>query len=407
LRDVVARVIRDFAHLAFAIARGRTTSQRVLKQYSTEVIGRHCFLPARLPFDTCLSIDHTGRLGRSRYFYLIARFLSSEDYPIGILMRRPYLVSFRTYLRSMDPYARLAFKHEHAQFIYLVPSEAARMTLIHDGSDSRLIDYKWRKIITLDEDIAAIPNKTELSILMPYPMHPLIYAANPSIEPLRHSNKSIRLFFSGNANPQIYREEWNLICKRFRMLNRVEVIDAVLGLPDHLVWRLNSQGELTQVLSQKCLDRVVLALSDDGVGVEQSGWLKTLSRCDVFLAPPGVFMPQCHNIIEAMAVGCIPLTNYADWFSPPLVDGVNCFRFHGGKELQERIASILATDQAALNAMRQRVVEYYDRHLAPKGFLERLRAHTGSQIRLYVNTERDDILKRVHKGSALRNVPTF
>jgi hypothetical protein len=124
----------------------------------------------------------------------------------------------------------------------------------------------------------------------------------------------------------------------------------------------------------------------------------------VFLAPPGFQMPQCHNIIEAMAVGCIPLTNYADWFSPPLTDGENCFRFHDRKDLQERIASILATDQAALNAMRRRVIDYYDRHLAPKSFLERFRAQQASEIRLYVNTDSEAILKRVHETSVMRNV---
>ena len=77
------------------------------------------------------------------------------------------------------------------------------------------------------------------------------------------------------------------------MLNRAEVLDAVLGLPHHRVWRLNGQPELMRALSQKCLDRVVIALSSgDGLIkiVVDSDWLKTLSRCDVFLAPPGVSM---------------------------------------------------------------------------------------------------------------------
>ena len=68
-------------------------------------------------------------------------------------MRHPYLVGLRTYLRNMDNYARLAFRHQHAQFIFHVPNETAKITLIHDGSDPRLTNYKWRRIITLDRDI--------------------------------------------------------------------------------------------------------------------------------------------------------------------------------------------------------------------------------------------------------------
>jgi glycosyltransferase involved in cell wall biosynthesis len=366
------------------------------------VLGRHYFLPTRLQFDTCLSIGDIG----DRYFYLLVRFLSSDDHPIAVLMPQPHLVDLSTYLFKMDPCARLAFRHEHAQFIYRVPSETARITLIHDGSAPHLLDYKWQKIITLDKDIAAMPKETGASILMPYPMHPLLYAADPSIESLRQANKSIRLFFAGNINPGTY--QFNSICRRFGILNRVEVIDAVLGLPDHHVWRLHSQAELTEALVQKCLDRVVLALSDgdgtQGCRINPSTWLQTLSQCDVFLAPPGNWMPQCHNIIEAMAVGCIPLTNYADWFSPRLINGVNCFQFRDRQELQGCIFKILSMDEAALDRMRRRVIQYHDRYLAPRGFLERLRALQGSEIRVYVNTESKDMLKRVHAGSALRNV---
>lgn len=370
-----------------------------LRRYFVDIIGGRCLWPKRKPFDTCLSLRDFG----DRYFYLMLRFLSSEDYPIGVLMPRPYLVGPRTYLHGMDGYARLAFNYEHAQFIYRIPKATANMTLIHDGSDQRLTDQPWGKIITLDHDVSVVPNEYEPWMVMPYPMHPLAYADSHSIGELRQNARSIRLFFAGNVDRLAYTDTDNsmrVIGDRFGMMDRVEVIDAVLRLPDGRIWRLKGQSELTRALTQGCRDRIVLSLKGE-CHVMHSEWLKTLSRCEVFLAPPGNSMPQCHNIIEAMAVGCIPLTNYIEWLSPPLTDGVNCFQFRDEKGLRKRVFEILGADELSIASMRRHVIEYHDQYLAPESFLQKFRAQQVSRMRLFANTEREDVLKCVHAKSVL------
>ena len=49
-----------------------------LRRYFVDIIGGRCLWPKRKPFDTCLSLRDFG----DRYFYLMLRFLSSEDYPM-------------------------------------------------------------------------------------------------------------------------------------------------------------------------------------------------------------------------------------------------------------------------------------------------------------------------------------
>ena len=39
--------------------------------------------------------------------------------------------------------------------------------------------------------------------------------------------------------------------------------------------------------------------------------LDALAKADFFLACPGVGMPLCHNLIEAIAAGAIPILQYA------------------------------------------------------------------------------------------------
>jgi hypothetical protein len=102
-----------------------------------------------------------------------------------------------------------------------------------------------------------------------------------------------------------------------------------------------------------------------------------------------------------MAVGCIPLTNYAAWFSPPLQDGVNCLEFHDRPGLMSRIREVLSADAATLAPIRRGVIDYYDRHLAPAAFLSQVRATSANRLRLYVNTEEPRILEAVRWESVL------
>jgi len=129
--------------------------------------------------------------------------------------------------------------------------------------------------------------------------------------------------------------------------------------------------------------------------------LETLSRCDVFLAPPGVFMPLCHNAVEAMAVGCIPLTNYADWFTPRLMHMRNCIEFTDEDDLVEKAKMVLKMEPERLAAMRANVIDYYDRFLDPDRFLDRLVAHPARTLTVFMITERRSIWERVGEDSVL------
>ena len=56
-------------------------------------------------------------------------------------------------------------------------------------------------------------------------------------------------------------------------------------------------------------------------------WLEALAKADFFLACPGVLMPLCHNVIESLVAGAIPILQYGSYLSPRLEDGINCLAF--------------------------------------------------------------------------------
>jgi hypothetical protein len=88
-------------------------------------------------------------------------------------------------------------------------------------------------------------------------------------------------------------------------------------------------------------DRFVL-IDTSRFSVPADEWLQTLADADYFLAPPGYAQPFCHNIVEAMAVGTIPITQYGAFFSPPLRDGEECLAFDSLPALSAALRRVLA-----------------------------------------------------------------
>ncbi|MGD9562029.1 MAG: glycosyltransferase [Pyrinomonadaceae bacterium] len=101
-------------------------------------------------------------------------------------------------------------------------------------------------------------------------------------------------------------------------------------------------------------------------------WFALLSKSDFFVAAPGTVMPFSHNIVEAMSVGCIPITEYGDFFTPPLVDQAAHLAYRGKADAVRVIREAIDLDQARISAMRETVLAYYDAHLDPESVIQSL-----------------------------------
>jgi hypothetical protein len=111
---------------------------------------------------------------------------------------------------------------------------------------------------------------------------------------------------------------------------------------------------------------------DDQPRIGETHWLSTLATSDFFLCPPGYVMPMCHNTVEAMAVGAIPIINYPEWFDPHLEHLQNCIAFDEKGDLLAKLNEVLAMDAGQIARMRQRVIAYYDQCLAPERFVRKI-----------------------------------
>jgi len=369
-------------------------------RYLREVIGAHVLRPRRADASTYI---HSSRQG-NRYFYLTLRFLTGADRYGAVLTRKPWIVGLSTYTRRMDTYGRLVYRHPHAGFRRRIPRVTQDKIFVHDGQAPELVARDWGKIIRLEYDVSLAPPENGAWMVMPYPMHPLVYASDRDRDcrRLRAGPRSLRLFFAGNVDAQAYTSSSSMraVRARFDMLDRARVISTLeTGLGD-AVQRVSDPAALNRCVAKGAGAEAVLAI-DPGFRIGLDRWLETLSRCDVLLSPPGVFMPLCHNAVEAMSVGCIPLTNYAAWFTPRLTHMENCIEFTDEADLVRKARMVLEMDSSRIAEMRANVAAYYDRYLDPDRFRERVFAHPAKSLTLFVITERRSTWERVDADSVL------
>ena len=98
-------------------------------------------------------------------------------------------------------------------------------------------------------------------------------------------------------------------------------------------------------------------------------------------------MPHAHNLIEAMSVGTIPITNYHSYMRPTLTPDGNCLAFSTVEELDRVINRALRMSAAEIQRLREGVISYYDQHIEPESFGKKLVERSASISELVVNDE--------------------
>ncbi len=197
--------------------------------------------------------------------------------------------------------------------------------------------------------------------IMPYPMHPHTLARLTSIDlsTLRMNDSRRGIFFAGRL-----KASYSHVHSDFGVLNRLQIVDS---LRRHFADQV--QNHIHDAHDPN--DIVLVDAKTQGLSPDQ--WLPTLANYNFFVCCPGVCQPMCHNAVEAMSVGTIPLIEYADRFTPGLVDGVNAICFRGERGLIEAVHRIQNLDDSDIRRMRQNVIHHYETHLRGDRFLAKLR----------------------------------
>ena len=112
-----------------------------------------------------------------------------------------------------------------------------------------------------------------------------------------------------------------------------------------------------------------------------------LTKFDFFLALPGIIIPQCHNLIEAMSAGCIPVLHscYAKLLVPNLEHGVNALIYNDLDELNVLILSGFLLSEKEVLKLRLNCINYYKINLTPMQVVSKIEKNKFSKI--YIQAE--------------------
>ena len=215
-----------------------------------------------------------------------------------------------------------------------------------------------KKSINLSHDYFYALSKKELRHkIIPMPMHPLIYQKNVKNTGDNYTNKVV--FFAGNVSHRHYRRKqiFDNVIPRYNVLKHIKNFNnciVVKNSGDEIIAYQNA-NQLFYVI----YERHIYALS-------QKEMFKELSKSSFYLALPGVTMPLCHNIIEAMYCKSIPVLQdiYADMFPTPLVNGINCLTYNTKEDLLEISNNIERMSFNEIKVMKNNVEKYYRQYLS-------------------------------------------
>jgi hypothetical protein len=257
---------------------------------------------------------------------------------------------------------------------------------------------KWKGALNLEFDLSRRKDELIDPLYVPFPDRSIGWLSH-EIKKNRNQRKKIRVLFSGAYLG--YRG--NGIQLHLGKMEREEIIGVFRNFPRTRV--IESKIDLDALLSDKPGDDPYCCFVDtEKFRIPQEQWFSVLGQAQVFLCPPGIIHPFCHNAVEAMAVGTIPLINYHEWFHPKLSPEVNCLTFSNAAELMARLEWLMEADDRSLAAISSRAQAYYDEHLDPDSFVRDVKERLGTpsqapRIDLVMTTEIVDFFPNLKADS--------
>jgi hypothetical protein len=307
-----------------------------------------------------------------RYAYLLPRQFHEAGYAVHVRPRLDVIGDLDDY---RGRYAKLVLGIPGVKVERSFSAEPSAALYVTDRP-SRLPDAPWRGVLEVNYDWYGAPAD---ALAAPYPTHPNQYESGAvrRLGDLRDHPRTFGALFAGNVSPDRYGD--GPITEVFGLLPRAGVVAALWertpagqlfrpAPPPGLQEGKGTLDDLERIAGGGGGDRVV---SLDRWRVHDDDWLSLLARAAFFVAPPGIQVPHSHNIVEAMAVGTVPITNYGHLMRPALTDR-EALLFTTADDLAACVRRALAMEEEERRAMRAAAAAYYDAHLAPASFAARL-----------------------------------
>lgn len=331
-------------------------------------------------------LDEMGRL-----LYSVLNIFATNGYRVKLFDN----INFS----ELDKYGQLVPSMTNLTLVDAVPENSSQILYLFDREDKSCSRHQWEKKVQIKFDIFSSYKITD-PLFMPYPVHPLLSGADLPVrlEKLRVNEKKLRIFFSGDTKGYTK----NRIHYPNTKLPRLEVIETIQEKLGDKTIQVKDEDSLNSLFAGDYINSCII-VDTSKMWIDPADWLPHLSKTDFFICPPGRSMPMCHNVIEAMTVGSIPIINYPEWFNPTLRHMENCIVFNDKEDLIKQVEGVLELEQQKISEMRLNVIDYYENHLSPGKFIGNIETRKEDKITVLMitdeNTKRN--ATRLNKKSIL------
>ncbi|GHA50432.1 hypothetical protein GCM10007103_34020 [Salinimicrobium marinum] len=178
------------------------------------------------------------------------------------------------------------------------------------------------------------------------------------------------IFMTGNMDSRFYYKIENFPI--FSIVSRRRVYDYLICA--NIFMKIKSFNDLNNYISGEADNGVILIDTQNDFSIDFQNLKKITREFNFYLALPGTIIPYCHNLIEAMSVGCIPIIqrSYAKSLHPELVNGENSLFFETLEGLDEVIRKSFNLSDSEILRIRANVLDYYNSHLTASSVIERI-----------------------------------
>lgn len=303
--------------------------------------------------------------GNGRYAFLPLNVLSQMGY--SIYFYHPVnLIGFK----RLGYCGRYIFGLKNVKFIGKIPEDTSNMIYMFDEPREELLSRSWKKLVYINILRPAHFSFGEI-IEMPFSMHPMQYHTGQLLKlpELRQTERKLRIFFGGNTAKQAYQGK---SVPQYGQLNRHEATELLIASVKETEIMTDLQTFNAVVNKDRSLlNKFILLRADESGQLKTEDWLATIAKSQFFMCFSGTNRPMCHNAVEAMSVGTIPIISYQDWFYPALEHMKNAIVYSGKEDLVSKVKQVLAMSEEQVRHMSKNVMDYYDEFLTPADFQKR------------------------------------
>jgi hypothetical protein len=221
-------------------------------------------------------------------------------------------------------------------------------------------------------DLDSRLHRTEGLTVFPFRPHPDFTksSALPPWPDLSDDDRPVPVTFLGHWRHRDYDNTEAL--SEFGVLGRRGLVDAVReGLSSEELAVVDRGTRPEQVQG------ATFVLGDDPRLPDLAAYARWLRRSGFFLCAPGTGYPMCHNLVESMLLGCLPIVQRPELTGFPLVDGESCFAFSDAPSLVEVVRRCRELSPERVTAMRAALREVVRDHVEPGSFAQSLDLENG------------------------------